>query len=115
MKLGFASDLQDMSRLTEVEVGTIADDVNTEERLEVVCLGDLVAVGSEKGAELGDECGSGGCDGEVIYVDAEEDLVAIWMLFVKETRIMGGARVVMREEEVGELIIEGFRGTRKAV
>ena len=47
MKLGFASDLQDMSRLTEVEVGTIADDVNTEERLEVVCLGDLVAVGSE--------------------------------------------------------------------
>jgi hypothetical protein len=54
MKLGFASDLQDMSRLTEVEVGTIADDVNTEERLEVVCLGDLVAVGSVMSAGVVD-------------------------------------------------------------
>ena len=94
---------------------TVSDDVDAEEGFEVVSLGDLVAVGSEKGAELGDEYWSGGGDGKVINVEAEEDLGAVGILFVEETRVMGGARVVMGEEEGGKLIVEGFRGAREAV
>jgi hypothetical protein len=48
-------------------------------------------------------------------MNAEEDLFAVGMLFVEETRVMGGAGVVMSEEEGCELIVEGFRGPRETV
>jgi len=109
VKFGFTCNLQDVTGLTEVQVGTVSDDMNAEEGFEIVRLGYLVGIGAKEVAQFGDEGWCSGRDGEVVDVDAEEDLLAVGVLFVEETGVMGGARVGMGEKEVGELIVEGLR------
>ena len=104
---GFNAHLLDVAWLAEVQVAIFFYDMDAEEGLEVVRLGENV-LGLQRCAELVDEVLVGGGDGKVVDVNAEEDTGAcLRVVLVEKAVIVGGASIAVFKQKLGERRVEG--------
>ena len=112
--VGLFGAFRDVARLAEIQTRVLLHDVDAEKGFEVVRLRDGVAR-LEEVAEFANGSLTGRGDGEVVDMDAKVYTLAVWVEAVEEAGVVFGAGIAVRDEEGGELVVEGFWSAIEAI